>query len=380
MLRNFLAVVKGAYLKRDPLLALLLFVFPLFLCLGILSLLSSETPRNLPVGVVAESGGDLPARLIRAIDATPTAKITQRCKSVSECASAMKRNEIFGFVYIPADLEKHALRYETPAVTVYTNGQSLLTSKLIVNDLRVAIATVGAILVKNSVAPPITTELHLIGNPSGNFERFLGIGLVVALFHVISMIVGAYIFSYPKRERQTKKWFVEEAKNSFVCAFFGRFLPAFFLLGLEFSLMLVLARNEMPALEMIDHVVLFGGAFCMIGVCLSYGAAIAGIVGEMRIALSSAAVTGGPAFAFCGQTFPIFAMPIPMRFFAFLLPITHFMKLQSAFFFGHAGIERAFHSFEILAAEFLFWLALGLLMQRFRIAKNLKQEELCSAS
>ena len=379
MPQKFFAVVKDAYLQWNPLLHILLFIFPLFLCLGILSLFSEESPSNLPVGVIAEGGGPLQDRLLRAIEATPTVKISKRCQSISECASAMRSGEILAFVDIPVDLEKYALRYETPTVSVYTNGQSLLTSKLITNDLRIAVATVGAVLVKNVVAPPITTEIHLIGNPTGNYERFLGIGLVVALFHVIAMLLGAYIFSYPTREKQTREWFEIAAQNSLFCAFGGRFLPAFFILGTEFCGMLLLARNGMPELGAIQQVLLFGGAFLMVGTCLAAGAAFAGIVGEMRVALSSAAVSGGPAFAFCGQTFPLMAMPFPIRCWAFVLPITHFMQLQSAFFFGQIGTVRARHSFEILAMEFLFWILVAVLAQGFRIRKNLNRErEKCS--
>lgn len=339
-----------------------------------LSLFSDESPHDLPIGVVAEGGGALQGKLLRAIEVTKTSKITMRCKDVDECASAMRSGIILAFVQIPADLEKKALRLETPAVTVYTNGQSLLTSKLITNELRVAIATQGALLVKNVIGPPISAELHIVGNPAGNFEYFLGIGLVIALFHVIAMLLGAYLFTYPIREKQACAWFASSG-NSVVVAFLGRYLPAVFVLGTELSIMLAVARRGMPSLQFVDLVVLFGGAYLMVAICLSLGATFAGVTGEMRIALSSAAVVGGPAFAFCGQTFPIFAMPVPIRFWTFLLPITHMMQLQSAFFFGHDGISRAFHSFEILCAFFVFWTLVALLLTNFRLCRTVKKEE-----
>ncbi len=372
-MRNFWEVVKDAYGRINPPTVILLFIFPIVLCLGILSLFSAETPRGLEVGVVAESGGSLEGKLLRAIEASPTTKLSMRCRSVSECASAMRSGKIYAFLHIPPDLEKKALRLEAPIITVYTNGQSLLTSKLITNDLRTAIGTQGALLVKNTVAPPITSELHVIGNPTGNYEYFLGVGFVVALFHVIAMIFGAYIFSYPIRERETSKWF-SAAGNSTAVAFFGRFLPALFILGTEMVALFFLARRGMPALKGIDIAVLVCGIYAMVGTCLAAGAAFVGIIGEMRIALSAAAVAGGPAFAFCGQTFPIFAMPTVLRCWAFVLPITHFMQLQSAFFLGHVGISRAFHSLEILGGELLFWILVAILSLRIRIPRTVQRE------
>ncbi len=354
-------------------MVILLFIFPVGLSLGILSLFSAESPSHLEIGVVAESGGDLQGKLLRAIDATPTTRIAKRCKSISECAAAMRSGEIYAFLHIPPELEKNALRMETPIITVYTNGQSLLTSKLVTNDLRTVIGTQGALLVKNTVMPPVTTELHIVGNPTGNYERFLGIGLVAAFFHVIAMIFGAYIFAYPIRERRVRKWF-DAAENSTVAAFFGRFLPAFLVLGTEMVVLMCIARKGMPALQKIDMAVLVCGIYAMVGTCLAAGATFVGFIGEMRIALSSAAVAGGPAFAFCGQTFPLFAMPLGLRAWAFVLPITHFMQLQSAFFIGHIGISRAFHSLEILCGELLFWTLLAIFTLRIRIPKTIEKE------
>ena len=95
----------------------------------------------------------------------------------------------------------------------------------------------------------------------------------------------------------------------------------------------------------------------------------------MRIALSAAAVVGGPAFAFCGQTFPVFAMPLVIRCWTFILPITQMMQLQSAFFFGHLGIVRAFHAFEILAIFFVFWSLVAIFTLGARLPRCVKKEE-----
>lgn len=375
MFRKTWAVIRDAYGRWNPPMFFLLFLFPIGLSLGILSLFSAETPSKLAVGIVAEGRGDLQDKILRAIDATPATRLTMRCQSVSECASAMRSGEIYAFLHIPFDLEKKALRKEAPKVTVYTNGQSLLTSKLITSDLRTTIGTLGAVLVKNTVSPPIKSELHIVGNPTGNYERFLGIGFVVAFFHVIAMVFGAYFFSYPIREKMVGTW-LSCAGGSAAIAYLGRLLPALLIYGAEMTVLLCVARSGMPALEAVDWAVLVCGIFAMVGTCLAAGAAFAGVIGEMRVALSSAAVSGGPAFAFCGQTFPLFAMPFAIRCWAFVLPITHFMQLQSAFFIGHLGIGRAFHSLEILCAEFLFWSLLAILAFSVRLPKTAAKEAL----
>ena len=99
------------------------------------------------------------------------------------------------------------------------------------------------------------------------------------------------------------------------------------------------------------------------------------------VCFGAAAVVGGPAFAVGGQAFPVFAMPFVIRCWTFILPITQMMKLQSAFFFGHLGIQRAFWSFEVLAVFFVFWSLVAMLTLGIRLPRALRKEEaeLCSA-
>lgn len=87
---------------------------------------------------------------------------------------------------------------------------------------------------------------------------------------------------------------------------------------------------------------------------------------------SAAGVIAGPAFAFAGQTFPLMAMPFAVRCFAFMLPLTHILKVQAAMLLGPIGKAHAWESIEILLGMALFWhlLAGRLMFMRWKRAAN----------
>ncbi len=366
-------VFKGTYLKRNAPLWILIFVLPVSGSIFIAALLSRELPRNLPMGVVVEESSRLTGRIIKAIDASSTLRVESYCQDVPACGNLMKSGKIFGFIMLPAGLEKKVYRMETPVISVYTNAQSLLTSNLIIKDLRMVIGTQGVILEPRNLPDPLRTEIHTVGNPTGSYLSFLGIGLIVGIFHVVSMISSVFVFSYPIREKKVDVW-LREAEHSPVIAVVGRWLPLVLILWVEMLLVMAVTRDRLAPMGNWEFMMFALGALAMIGACAAVSIVFVGVTGSMRIATSAAAVVGGPAFAFSGQTFPVLAMPFFVRCFAFVLPLTHFLQLQSAMLLGDIGLTSAFHSLQILLGMMAFWLLLGILTMSWQLKKCEEQE------
>ena len=66
------------------------------------------------------------------------------------------------------------------------------------------------------------------------------------------------------------------------------------------------------------------------------------------------------------------AMPLVVRGFAFLLPLTHILKVQSTMLLGSVGKAHAWESIVVLLCMALFWhlLASKLLMLRWKVAEE----------
>jgi len=374
LLSALIHVFKGTYLKRNAPLWILIFVLPLGGSILMTSLLSRELPRNLPMGVVVEETSQLTGRIIKSIDASPTLRVETYCEDVPTCGSLMRSGDIFGFIMLPAGLEKKAYRMESPVISVYTNAQSLLTSNLIIKELRTVVGTQGVILEPRNLPDPLRTEIHVVGNPTGSYLYFLAIGLVAAVFHVVAMISSVFVFSYPIREKKVTVW-LREAKESPVIAVLGRWLPLVLILWVEMLLMMVFVRGELAPMGNWEFVMLALASLAMIGTCTAVSIVFVGVTGSMRIATSAAAVVGGPAFAFSGQTFPVLAMPFFVRCFAYVLPITHFLQIQSAMLLGNIGLTSAFHSLQILLGMMIFWLLLGILTMSWQLKKCGEKED-----
>ena len=168
---------------------------------------------------------------------------------------------------------------------------------------------------------------------------------------------------------------LREAKESPVIAVLGRWLPLVLILWVEMLLMMVFVRGELAPMGNWEFVMLALGSLAMIGTCTAVSIVFVGVTGSMRIATSAAAVVGGPAFAFSGQTFPVLAMPFFVRCFAFVLPITHFLQIQSAMLLGNIGLTSAFHSLQILLGMMIFWLLLGILTMSWQLKKCGEKED-----
>ena len=104
----------------------------------------------------------------------------------------------------------------------------------------------------------------------------------------------------------------------------------------------------------------------MILACSGAGFVFVGVVGVMRIATGAAGVIGSPAFAFAGQTFPVMSMPLAVRCFAFVLPLTHALKIQSMMLLGDVGMGPAWDVLKILIGMALFWNLLGAFLMFMR--------------
>jgi ABC-2 type transport system permease protein len=75
----------------------------------------------------------------------------------------------------------------------------------------------------------------------------------------------------------------------------------------------------------------------MVLACTGLEFLLVGITGNMRMATSVAGVIGA-CFCFCWANVPIIAMPFFVRCFAFLLPLTHLLKIQSQMILGDVGL------------------------------------------
>ena len=336
---------------------------------------SAEILQHIPVGVIKQDRSQLADEIEEGMRANPVLDIALECSDFSECEHAVVRGELQAFVVLPNDMERRALRLETPVIPVYSSGQNYLTNSFATKEIRTVISSVGANLFTKQMDEPVKVQLQSVGNTTGNYQGFLGMGLVTAIFHLASILAAVYIFSLPFRDHRVREY-LAAAGGSRVILGLATIIP----LGLIQSMAMVgvyaYTHRFMAPMTFDEFVVTAAGQVAMVFACNGAGAAFVAITGNMRMSTSVAGVIAGPAFAFAGQTFPIMAMPLAVRCFAFVLPLTHVLKVQSSMLLGAVGKAHAWESIEVLLVMAVFWhlLASRLLFMRWKRAARREKE------
>lgn len=365
MLKGFLKTVFKLYSGRNLVLWMILTVLPVGTSVFMLDMFSSEIVQHVPIGVVKQDDSDLADRLEMAFRSSPVLDVKLLCKDISECEHAIIRGDLQTFVVLPNDLERRALRLETPVIPVYSSGQNYLTNMFSTKEIRAVVTAVGEKMYTSQLQDPVKTEIHSVGNVEGNYQGFLALGLVTAMFHLAGMLVAVYMSSFPFRDCRVKE-FLGYANGSRLTLGLASFLPMVIILWLEFMGCYAYTHRVLMPMGIEEFVIVSVSQLLMLICCTGAGIAFFGVTGVMRIATGVAGVVGGPAFAFAGQTYPLIAMPFAVRCFAFLLPLTHALKIQSMMLLGDAGMEASWEVLKLMLGMSVFWVLFGGALLSFR--------------
>lgn len=151
-------------LRHDKWLLSCLTWVPLLLAASIWWIFSQGIARDLPFGMVDLSHSQLSRQLIREVDTTSTLHVNEHYASVDEASEAMRSNQIYGFMVIPAQFDKEIYRQEQPQVTTFYNSQMILVGKLVNSAVVQAQGTFNAqVDVMKNLATKSHTTLAAMG-------------------------------------------------------------------------------------------------------------------------------------------------------------------------------------------------------------------------
>ncbi len=373
MLHDFLKAIRQIYFKRNIVLWLIIIIIPTATSVFMVQFFSARTIQHIPIGILKQDYSPLANQLELALRSDPVLNVSAICSTLDECEHALIRGDLQAFIIFPYAMERHVRRLESPIVPVFSSGQNYLTNSFAVKEIRSVFATIGAGLFTMQHKEPMRVQLKSIGNERGNYQGFLGIGLVTAIFHLAGILGAVYLFCFPFRDNKVQE-FLKAAGNSRFVLWAATLLPIMCIQWGALFVIYVYTRSFVSPLTNDEFWMVAVSQFVTLFACNGIGAALAGITGNMRIASSAAGVLAGPAFAFAGQTFPIMGMPLAIRMFSFFLPLTHILKAQSCMLLGASGKAACLESIYILIGMAIFWHLLGALFL-FNRWKSASQKE-----
>ena len=373
MLKGLLKTIGKIYFGHKLVLWMILAVLPVGVSVFMLEMFSNEIVQHIPVGILKQDHSQLADRLERALQSSPVLDVKVNCHDMSECEHAVIRGDLQTFIVLPTDLERRALRLEAPVIPVFSSGQNYLTNMFATKEIRAVITSIGSDLFTASYDDPVKTEIHSVGNIEGNYQGFLALGLLSAMFHLAGMLVAVYIASFPLRDKRVRE-FYNYAERSWMTLGIASFVPAVIILWLEYMGCYAYTHRMLMPMGFEEFVMVSVAQLLMVICCVGAGMAFVGVTGVMRIATGVSGVIGGPAFAFAGQTYPVMAMPFAVRCFAFVLPLTHVLRVQSMMLLGDVGMAESWNVIKLMGGMALFWTLFGSFAMLLRWQYRLKHD------
>ena len=373
ILNGLLRTIRKIYLSHNIVLWMILVVLPIGVSLFTMGMFSSQIVQHVPIGIVKQDDSQLADRLESKLRSSPVLDIKMICSDMGECEHAVVRGEIQAFLVFPNELERRALRLEAPVIPVYSSGQNYLTNMFATKEIRSVLAAAGSELFTAQMEDPVKVQVHSVGNLKSNYQGFLVLGLVTAIFHLAAMIVGVYVTSFPLRDRRVREM-VGYAGGSRLTLWVASVFPMNIVLWLESLGCYSYCHRILAPLSFDEFVMTAAAQLFMILACSGAGIVFVGVFGVMRMATGAAGIIGSPAFAFAGQTFPVMAMPFAVRCFAFILPLTHVLMIQSTMLLGDVDMAPAWESMKILIGMAVFWNVLGALLMSMRWKQFARRE------
>ena len=223
-------------LKRNPIYAFCMVVFPLATVFFFTTMLDEGLPKDLPIGVVDQDDSSMSRGLVRNLDAMQNSRVAYRFASVTEARSAMQENKIYAYLYIPKGTMSKLLAGRQPKISYYYTMTCLTAGSMAMKDLKtlgtLGSAAVGqATLSAKGATPeqirtalqPVTIDAHMIANPEGNYNYSLTTVFVPGILMLFMALLSAYSLGMELKFDTGKEW-LARADGNIVVAIIGKFL------------------------------------------------------------------------------------------------------------------------------------------------------------
>jgi ABC-2 type transport system permease protein len=324
-----------------PIYVFLTLVLPLCSFFLVAAIFREGALTDLPVAVVDRDGSQQSRALVRALDATPALKVTQRPADAEAGRRAMLRGDAYALVIIPEGFERDLLRAARPELVAYYNNQYLLVGGIVNRDLTAAMTTLSAGVNAQTRAKrgepadaalahvrPLRLDVHVLFNPYVSYLYYLVPGLLPALLQIFVTAVSVFAIGIELKEGTAGEWLACAGGRAWK-AVAGKLLPytAIFCALALFMNVFLYAWLEAPFPTSFGAVA--GGSCLLVLAQAAMGCVLIAAPANLRIAMSGTAVYTAPAFAFAGVTFPVYAMPLLARIWAYGLPLTYYIRLTT---------------------------------------------------
>jgi len=326
-------------IKSKWVLLMVTFVGPLIAFLLVMSIFSSNVPRNLPVAVVDMDHTSLSRTISRWTDATAIAAVDRSYISLKDARNAMEEGKVDAILHIPEGTERGILKGESSSVVLYLNNANVVKAGLMNSGIRKALSTLsGGIKLKKQLQQgrnqneamarimPIKLNSVVLFNPFISYSYFLTLGLMPIILIVFTLLGTTHAIGTELLRGTGPQW-LAAADGNIVFALVGKLLPYTFIFSLIAMMMNVILIQQLGLpVHGKMHIILVS-EFLLI---LSYqflAIFFLGLFSNLRLSLSIGSAYCMLALTYSGLTFPEFGMPAFGQAVAGIFPFTYWLKI-----------------------------------------------------
>ena len=341
-----------AILMKNHIYFFSMVIFPILTMFFFTSLLNEGQPAEMPVGVVDLDNTTTTRGLIRTLDSFQTSHVAAHYTSVNEARHAIQKNEIYAFLYIPRGTTEELLASRQPKISFYYSNVTLLAGGTLFKDLT-TISSLGSAAVgsaklsalgktEDEIAAflqPIHMDLHMINNPSANYNVYLSTIMVPGVLMMFIFLITVYSIGTELKFKRSKQW-LKLANNRIWPAVIGKLLPqtCIFLTFMSVYSWYLYGYLNFPHPGGIGMILLL--SFLTVLASQAFGVFIFGLMPSLRMSMSICSLWAVLGFSLSGATYPVFSMSPMLEAVAQLVPLRHyFMIYQICIFNGYPLID-----------------------------------------
>lgn len=345
-------------------------LLPLFWCVVLALTFGDGLMTRLPVGVVDLDLSSTSRAAIERVEALPSVR-SVRFASIAEANDALARGATYGTIVVPPDWERDNLRGTGSALSLQLNKTYYAVGTILEVDLKSALAAArmeeaavkltqaGGTFAANAGRMRVTVpDVDFEGNTAFNFFAYL---LPTLLPGVLALGAALMFVSSTVREWRDGGLdrFFEAARGSATAVVLGKLLPWVLFFGLA-STAWVGYFAGVEGWSATGPVALWiAGGWVLVLAMAGLSVLFTAISPTWVIAVSATVCLIAPTFPFTGFSFPLEAMTPGAAFFGELLPLTHYLRLQSEVWVLGSPVETILATLATLALFPLVFFAAG---------------------
>lgn len=340
-----------------------------------------QTVSKVPVGIVDLDHSGKSRELVQMAAAAQQIEVKAVYNDMLEAENAMARDDIYGFMVIPEDMEKSIRKNEQVSLNIFTHGAYVMLHGAIGTAFSTCAMTLGATSKVRQIAlekkvpsskamamrDPIPISIQTMFNSTGSYSNYI-VPSVLILILQQSLVIGIGVLGGARAHRKFRRKYRDSAveNESLTYRYFGRSLAYFlhyccFILFYHcviYNLFDFPRRGELLPMMVFAIVFLFA--------VINFGMVISQVFLRRETSMQLFLYLSIPILFLANFSWPTYLMPDAMRALSYILPSTFAIPAWISIEQMGADLYDVAPKLYILAIQAVLYLGLGLTLTSIR--------------